>query len=320
MSLVRPDANVVIDGRTLTAAEGAISEISVELGVDGAFDRVSLTLSSLSPVTDSIFGAALQVSMGNRGDLVDVFHGVVVEAQSTPSGLFVEALTDAVALGATRIGRAYIDQTAADIARDLISSGGVTAGTVEAPLELAAYHVDERRSAWRHLRELSRLSGCALRSNADGAVDFSPIRSGRADHVLRRGAELVSWQIGDAGAIGEAPDVVPSGAQSEAGSSRWQFLLAEPDGGAPSTPTVVPAAIRTRDAARNFADVLTKAATRRSATGWLISTGVPKIRAGDLVDVTELQHGPDATWRVLTARHCLDGGGLWSRIRLEAAA
>ena len=82
----------------------------------------------------------------------------------------------------------------------------------------------------------------------------------------------------------------------------------------------MPAAIRTRDAARNFADVLTKAATRRSATGWLISTGVPKIRAGDLVDVTELQHGPDATWRVLTARHCLDGGGLWSRIRLEAAA
>lgn len=319
MSIVRPDAAVVIDGRRLSAAEGAVAELHVELGVDGGFDRVTLTLSRLSPVLDVRLDATVTVAMGDRDSLVDVFTGRVVAAWARPDGAVVEALADAVALADVRVGRAYLDQTAGDIARDLIASAGLRAGSIDAALDLPAYHVDERRTAWRHLRDLGRLCDAVVRSGADGSVDFVQHRARRADHRLRAGAELIAWQIGETGAR-RSMDVVPSSAASEAGASRWQFLLAEPDGGAPGEPTVVVAPARTRDGARTMADAIAAAADRRGTGGWLMVTGSPAIRAGDLVEVAELPHGGERTWRVLDAQHRLDSLGLRSRFRVEAAA
>ena len=319
MSLRRPTVTVTVDGHTLDAAQAAIAELLVELGIGAALDRVTATLSAHSPLIDSASGAALTVAMGYGDDVDDVFTGVVTDTRRTPWGVVLDALTDACVLTTVRIGRAYLDQTAADVATDLIASGGARVGRIDAAVDLPVYHVDERRSAWRNLCDLARLTGSTLRSAADGSIDLTPPRTGVPDHRLRCGAELLGWGTGEAGSLPDAPAVAPSGAGSEAGATRWQLLLAEPDGGPPSRPTLVPSAIRTRDAARAVEDALAAARTRCARRGTLVAVGLPAVRGGDLVDVTDLPHGADAAWRVLDARHVLDRGGLRSRLLLEAA-
>jgi hypothetical protein len=50
------------------------------------------------------------------------------------------------------------------------------------------------------------------------------------------------------------------------------------------------------------------------------AVGGTAVRAGDLVELTDLPDGPDRTWHVLEAQHVLDAWGLRCRLRLEAAA
>lgn len=319
MSLPRPDATITIDGRDLRAREAAVAAVHVELGLGGALDAATLVLSGLTPELDLGPGATIEISLDGGTGGEQVFTGAVSDVQHTPWGMVVAALTDAAVLCDVRLGRAYVSQTAGDVATDLVQAGGARPGTIDAPLDLPAYLVTERRSVWRTLQDLARLSGSVLRSQADGSVDFMPVRSGVADHRVRAGAELLAWRAGSAGSVAVPPAVVPSGAASEAGSSRWQMLLAEPDGGPPSDATLVPMAIRSRDAAQSVHAALDAAAKRREATGVVVTLGATAVRAGDLLDVTDLPHGPDRTWRVLEVHHVLDPAGLRSRLRLEAA-
>ena len=103
---------------------------------------------------------------------------------------------------------------------------------------LAAYHVDERRSVWTHVRELARLTGAELSSA--GAGRSTSARSRRAaDHTLRHGADLVAWDVGPRGGAGTAVSVVPFGAASEEGTAKWHILLREPEGSSPKGPVIV---------------------------------------------------------------------------------
>jgi hypothetical protein len=320
VTLSRPGAGITVDGQALSATESAVSEVLVELGLNGALDTATLVLASLSPVADVAPGASIEVALRVGDEETPVLTGTVIDSRRTPWGAVVVAQTEAAVLARARVGRAYVSQTAGDVVSDLISSGGCRPGTVDAPLDLPAYLVSERQSVWRALQDLARLTGSVVRSRADGAVDFAPPRSRPADHSLRAGAEMLSWAVGDAEPAGAVPAVVPSGAGSEAGSSRWQFLLAEPDNGPPGEPTIAPPSVRTRDAAQSVGDRLAASADRRAGVGVVTIVGGHAVRAGDLVDLTDLSAGPDRTWHVLDAQHLLDRWGLRSRLRLEAAA
>lgn len=338
MTLPRPDANLTVDGQAFSAAESGLSELQVELGLNGALDTATLVLSSLSPVVAVAPGAAIEIGLVVGGDETPVLVGSVVDSRRTPWGAVVVAQTEAAVLARAHLGRAYLAQTAAEIATDLVTSGGARTGTIEAPLDLPSYSVSERRTVWRALQDLAQLSGSVLRSQADGTVDFAPPRAGPADHSLRAGAELLTWVVGSVDPAGAVPAVVPSGAGSEAGSSRWQFLLAEPDSGSPDGPTLVPMPVRTRDAAQSVHDRLAAAGARRRGAAAVTVVGGQAVRAGDLVDLEDLPGGEGArlaaqaagaaglagdggsAFHVLEAHHVLDGWGLRSRLRLEAAA
>ena len=320
MSLRRPTATVTIDGRALTAPEAALVQLRVELGLGSAHDRCVLRLQPLSPFANVSTGAEVAVAVGYGDDPLDVFTGTVLSVERSATGIAIEAIAASYALSLTRVAQAYVGQTAADVANDLLSQAGVTVGEVEAPLALAAFHVDERRPAWSHLQRLARLAGAEIASAADGAVSLRPPKSGAAEHTLRHGAELLAWSRLACADGSPACEVVPFGAASEEGAAKWHLLLKEPDGGAPSAPTVVPGAIRDRDAAKAHAEALTAAVARRTLAGTVLATGDAEIRPGAIVELSGLPTGGDGDARVLAVVHHLDGGGFLTALRLGGVA
>lgn len=321
MTLPRPTVRLTIDGAARSAPEAALGAVQVDLGLAGTHDRVLVTLSRQSPFADAEVGASFALALGYGDDLTDVITGTVVAVETVAGGLVVEALAATSALSEAYVGQPYVRQSIADIVSDLISQAGASAGEIEAPLVLHAYHVDERRAVWSHLIELARLGSCDLGADATGAVVFRPVRQGTSDHRLRHGAELLAWSI-DRRAPGPAAiAVVPYGAASESGNDAWRLVLREPDGSPPTAPTAVHAALRDRDGAKALADGLGKRRDRRKVGGHLLVVGDAAVRAGDLVEVSDLPEGDPGLLRAVAVRHLLDAeAGFVSRIQVEAAS
>ena len=321
MSLKRPGAELTIDGRALSAAEAALESLRIDLSLGGSHDRFRCRLGLLSPFVDVAAGADAEVKLGYGDDLETVFAGTISAVERAPSGLLVEGLAATAALSTTRVGRSYVGQTVADVVNDLVSTAGGTPGEVSASTTLSAYHVDERRSAWTHVRELARLTGAELSSGGDGSLNFRPVKTGTADHTLRHGADLVAWDVGPRGGAGPAVSVVPFGAASEEGTAKWHIVLREPEGSSPSGPVVVAAALRDRDAAQALTDALAARSARGATGGSLLLVGDGSIRAGDLVELTDMPSGEDGVLRVVSVAHLLaPATGFRTALAVEAAA
>jgi len=320
MSLKRPDAALTLDGRSLSAAEAALESVRVELSVSGAHDRFQCRLGLLSPFVDVEAVADAELALGFGDDLVTVLTGTVSAVERAAWGLVVEGLAATAALSASRIGRSYVGQTVGDVVSDLVSSAGGSTGEVSATTQLSAYHVDERRTVWTHVRQLARLTGSEVSSDAQGAVNFRPVKTGSADHTLRHGADLVAWDVGPRNAAGPEVSVVPFGAASELGTDKWHVLLREPEGSSPSGPVLVAPALRDRDAAQALADALAATAGRGAKGGGVVAVGDGAIRAGDLVELTDMPSGEDGVHRATSVSHLLAAGlGFRTALAVESA-
>ena len=316
MVLPRPGAALRIDGRQLGMPEAAAVAVAAESTVTGTHDRAGIVLGPLSPWLEASAGAVAELSLGVGDDLEPVLTGRVVRVRQLPWGTLLDVLAATAALDRLRVGRVYTAQTAGDIVRDLCSSADLTPGEVDAGPTLSAYHIDERRTGWRHLRDLARLMGSELASGAGGEVHVRAPRTGRAQHRLRAGAELLAWSAGTKTPGPEPLQVGPYGAASEQGADAWSLVAHQPGGSGPHR--VLPG-IRDREGASSI-DRAASAAHARS-DGWAraLATGSPAIRAGDLVELADVPRA-SGTYRVLRARHRLDGSGLRTSIEMEAAA
>lgn len=305
MTLKRPDAELILDGRSLSAAEAGLESVRVQLSLSGAHDRFRCALGFLSPFADVGSGVDAELKLGFGDDLETVLTGTVSAVERAPRGLVVEGLAASAVLSTTRVGRSYLGQSVADVVSDLVSTAGGTTGEVSASHQLAAFHVDDRRSVWTHVRGLARLTGSELSCDPQGAINFRPVKTGSTDHTARHGADLVAWDVGPRETGGDPVAVVPFGAASEEGTDKWHLLLREPDGGSPSAPTLVPAALRDRDVAQALQNALAAATERRGMAGTLVLVGDNTIRAGDLVELRDMPSGEDGTLRTLTVTHAL---------------
>jgi phage protein D len=314
MALARPAARITIDGRGLTMPEAAAVSIDVALTLTGDHDRAELVLGPLSPWLDIAAGARAELELGHA-TTVAVLSGTVERVRHLPWGTLVDVLGPTALLEHTRVGRAYTGQTVGDIVRELISAAGAQAGDIDAGPTLGVYHVDERRSCWRHVRTLAAMFAYELSSGAGGDVHVRPPRTGRADHTLRAGAELVSWAVGTR-QLGQAPaEVGPFGAASEQGAEAWSLVHHQPGGS--GVHRVLPA-VRDREAASAVDQAVAAAHERTAATGRVVSTGQPKVRAGDLVELDGVERA-GATYRVRRARHRIDSTGFRTALDVEAA-
>jgi phage protein D len=294
--------------------EAAAASVDVAIGVGGAHDHASVVLGPLSPWLDLAPGAPAEVELGS-GDTVGVLTGTVERVRHLPWGTLIDVLGPTAPLDRTRVGRAYTGQSVGDIVRELISAGGARPGDVDAGPTLGAYHVDEGRSCWRHLRALAGMFAYELSSGAGGEVHVRAPRTGRADHTLRAGAELVAWAVGPR-QLPQAPaEVGPFGAASEQGADAWSLVHHQPGGSGDHR--ILPA-VRDREAASAVDQAVASAHERAAKAGRVVATGQPEVRAGDLVELDGVARA-SAVYRVRRARHRIDVSGFRTTLDLEAA-
>ena len=308
MSRLRPRARLTVDGQALSAAEAGLAWLRVELGTGAAHDVASAAVSYLSPLADAAPGAALEVELGYDDDLETVLTGTLVGIERHESLVLLEGLAATLPLSHTRIAQSYLKQSASDIVSDFLGQAGVDQGEIAAPLNLAAYHVDERRPLWHHLAALARLSACEITTTPEGGVNFRPHKTGpTSDHSLRYGADLLHWALAEADAPAAPFAVAPFGAGSEAGAEKWHLTLKTPAGATPSEPTLIPAALRDREGAQALQDGLAAAQDRTAIQGSLVAVGSAPLRAGDLLEIADLPNGGPDLVRITEVRHLLDG-------------
>jgi phage protein D len=316
LTLQRPAAELTVDGRKLTLAEAAIAQCAVESSVLGQHDRATIVLAPLSPLLDTAAGAQAELAIGYGDDTETVLTGTVGRVGQVPWGTCLEVLSKSSALDGVRVGRAYVQQTVGDIARDLLGQGGVDPGDVDGGATLAVYHVHERRSAWHHLRALAVLFGVELSSGGDGSVNLHAPRTGTADHTFRAGAEFLGWVAGTNAERAKRPSTGPFSAASEQGSDAWSLVHHEPGG---SGDHGVFPAIRDQDGASARDDAVEGARLRAKGFARASVTGNAALRAGDLVELDGVDRAA-GTYRTLAVTHRIDDGGFVSTLTLEAAA
>ena len=316
MVLPRPAASLAIDGRDLSLPEAAAVWVAVEGTVLGGHDRATVALGPLSPWLDLSTGAMVELSLGpGQDNLEPVLTGQIEGVRQLTWGATVAVLATTAKLHRLRIGRSYTSQSVGDIVRDLCGAAGVTTGDVDDGPTLGAYHVDERRTGWRHLRDLAGLFCAELTSGPSGEVHVRAPKTGNAQHTLRAGAELLDWAAGPQLPAADPLPVGPYGAASEQGTDAWSLIHHAPGGS--GAHRVLPA-IRDRDAASAIDDAATAAHNRSAARARVTATGAPAVRAGDLVELDDVPRAA-ATYRVLRIRHLIDADGFRSTLDLEAA-
>ncbi|MEM9519496.1 MAG: hypothetical protein AAGA37_09255 [Actinomycetota bacterium] len=330
-----PTFAVVIDGQELSAAQAGISIALVDIGLGAAHDRAQLALSWHSPHANISPGTPVEVLVGFNEPSA-VLTGSVDHVSHRPWGLVVDVFAAPSALSMTRVGRSYIELSAGDIVRDLLQEAEVEAGDVDAGPTLAAFHVDERRSAWQYINDLAATTGGELSTSPSGALHMRTAPgaeaglgalAGAAASALglgsarRYGAEVHDFAFGPAARLAPETTVLAYGAGSELGGERWHVLVREPAGGAPSGPTLVPGALRDRQAAEQLGGAIEAAAERSQLLGWIRLTGDPGLRAGDPIEVTDFPHLADVSARVRRLRHQVSSHhGFTTTVDLEAAA
>ncbi len=320
MTLQRPTASLLLEGggaaslggSALTAAQGAVRRLVVELSVDEAHDRVEVALWRGSALAAAEPGAVLTVGLGDGDAVDDVLTVDVAGTDTTAWGALVTGYAPSRRLSSTYVGRSYVDRTVGDVVSDLLGEGGVDAGDVDASLGVPVLHIDPRRSVWGHLHVLARLSGCQVTTRPDGSVCFTPIPGAGtgglggalagaaalvglgATQELREGAELLAFRIGPRAPSTTTDLLTPMGAKPG-------LLVTEPDPGS-GVPVQVDPTLRTQEAADVATRARTAAAQRRARTARITVPGRADLRAGGTVKA----RGQD--YRVLWARHVLDAG------------
>lgn len=314
MTLARPNARITIDGTSRDADQAALVRLCVELSLNGSHDLATLQLWPRSTFADAAAGAKMKIALGERGEEEAVWSGEVTSRRMMPQGVALEGLAATVALSRTSKSQGYLNQSVADIVRDL--AGNVAIDKVQAPLRLNAYHVDNRRPVWSHLKALAALAGADLGPAPDGGLRFVPASGALSPVTLRHGAELLDWSLA-AGASPRPAKVAAYGSASESGDQRWHWLSHDPAGAGAGT-TRVPAALSTRDAAQAVGDALGTRAARAGFCGVVVIQGRPALRPGDSVRLADLPGGDPGVLRVRTVRHTFDAtGGFLTRLGVE---
>jgi hypothetical protein len=206
----------------------------------------------------------------------------------------------------------YEGQSVAEIVGALVRDAGASAGTMLAPVRLAAYVAHQQRTAAEHVAHLAALGGAVANVEADGAVSVKPRPLGVPDAALRYGRELVAYRVEDQPAppaavvVGNGPaGIVPfptafqqtTDALTAGGGDPGADAVWEPSA-ALRMPLAVQAAAKEVNARR------AAAAQRLLAECWLL----PSVRPGQLVEVQDLPDRlPGGPWLVTSVVHHLDG-------------
>lgn len=315
MPLSHPNAIVTAAGQPLTAAEAAVLRVEASLGVLGSHDGMTITVWRGSKLADLTQGDPVELALGERDDEVDVTAGKVAAISARGSLLEIEVLAGTAALSQTFLSKTYLNQSVADVVRDLASA--VDIDTVDASANLSAYAIDDRRPAWGHLCDLASLVDADLGASDAGALRFVPV-SAATPVRLTAGGDVLAWSVGARPAPATS-SIAAYGAASESGADQWHWLRRSPSPSGSGALRIVHG-FHTRELADQLATALSARSDRRALGGTAVLVGRADLRPGDSIQVDDAPGGDPGALRVVRVDHVLDATrGFTTTVAVEGA-
>lgn len=200
---------------------GGPQKLVIERDMDIPADSMELLLMERSNIN---LNDDVSISLGYDGEQETVFSGNVIALQPAIVGVKVRALGNMNALLNLRTSATYENQTAGNIANDLISQAGLTAGNVDAGPSLARFNVDKRLSAFKHLKNLANRLGYELYTDRDGNILFHALGPASGLDAVGGAAGSVAAGLGAAGGTGYVFGQHLIGAGANQQSAAWSKI------------------------------------------------------------------------------------------------
>ncbi len=195
----------------------------------------------------------------------------------------------------------------------LAERAAVPVERAEPGITFPAYVIDGRRNLYRHLHDLADYCGFDLYINSAGKLVFAPFRSGNAIHIFEFGKQIIELDMEQRPPLAGQVQVFGESAGGGQGDNAWAWLTKDFSGlkgtGGDAQPVLLleQAVARTGEAAQAVAEAAFTRLTRQRLRGTLLSTGQPKVKLGDAIELRGL---PDAaangTFQVRRVRHAID--------------
>lgn len=145
------------------------SYFEVERSLDVPADGFRVRLSERAGIVP---GDAVELDLGDGDEVIRVFTGTVAEVRPQAAGTEVFAVGTMLSLLELRASELYQDQSAGDVARDLIGKAGLDAGDISDGIGLPRFAVHRRQGAYFQLKALADRLGYSLFSDREGKIHF----------------------------------------------------------------------------------------------------------------------------------------------------
>jgi phage protein D len=302
----------IVDTTAEPQASTAVS-LTVSLDINVPADSFTLVLGQVGGFQPQRDDDA-KIELGYDGDpLVQVIVGKVVTAdnQLTTRRLIGHSLAQKLLDGTA--GETFENTAAGDIVQKLADQVGLTVNRAERGILLPAYVVDGRRSLYRHLRDLADLSGFDLYVNSDGELVFAPFRSGNAIHIFDYGKQIIELEMEQRPPLAGQTQVWGESAGGSQGDGSWAWLTKDFSGlkgtGGEGEPVLLleRSVLRTAEIAQTAAEAAFTTLQRQRLRGTLLSTGQPKVKLGDAIELRNLPNASfNGSYQVRRVHHHLD--------------
>jgi phage protein D len=311
----------IVDTTDEPQASTAVS-LTVALDMDTPADSFTLILGQVGgfqPQRDDEAKIALGFS---DDELTQVIVGKVITTQSGLTGRRIIGHSPAQKLLDSFTNQTFEVKTAGQIVSDLANQAGLGVARAEDGITFPAYVIDGRFSFYHNMRILADLCSFDLYINADGELVFARFQRGNAIHIFDYAKQIIELEMlrtppaaSEVLAWGESPG-------SGQGEESWAWLTKDFDGRKGSAGSGSPVqllerpALRTAEAAQAAAEAAHIYHTRQTLRGVLLSTGQPKVKLGDAIQLRNLPDtGSNGTYQVRAVTHHLDKtGGFTTRI------
>lgn len=288
-------------------------DVSVTLETLPGVNRCRVAFPKDTPIEAQLGDSASVQLDGGEGDRT-VLTGKVRKIRRDLTLTTVTLADAGTDLSSLRPATTYEQTSAADVANALAGDAGVSVGTVEMNLPLAAYVAHQGRTAAEHIAHLARLAGSLAVVDEQDQLQVL-IRPGEQPEVgLLYGREIIDYEMRNSMAPESQRVAIGSGPAGSAHSpDALRHTLDMLPGGAPSPGNSAvwkPAAIlRTPDTALTATQAATVGAnaeaSRFSARCFLL----PRLRPGMVLEVQQLSDGlTGGPWTLTRVCHWLRPG------------
>jgi hypothetical protein len=258
------------------------------------------------------FGDTMTIELTAGDASATVMTATVQSVRSSFGLLQLNGATGMQQLATTRVNQIYSSQTLNQIVSDLANQAGVNAGTIDSGGTYPYFVVHESRSALAHVRELAALEGMDVYFDTSNQLNVTAFRKSNADHTFNFGIDVLDLELNKVD--GPVTHVVTYGESpaSNQGSDTWHWLvkdLSPFQGDAGDTArllTLGDRALRTKDAAAQYAAAKLGTIKDHSSVGRLVLMGNPQVALGDAFEIKNAKQPElNGLFRATWVRHVL---------------